>query len=283
MSSLVEMTGVSRRFGEILAVDRVDLTIGRGTVIGLIGANGAGKTTVMRMLLGLLRPSGGSVLLFGAPPSRATRSRIGYVPQNIGLYRDLTVAENMDFIVMAFGLRPPTLEDDLVEVRDTLVSDVSLGVQRRVAFSAALAHSPELLVLDEPTSGISALARARLWERIRAAAEAGAGVLVSTHSMDEADQCDDVVVMSKGAVVARGSVRDIIGSSRSVEVDASEWERAFATLEAAGLEPALVGTHLRLREESRQRAESALAAEGVTATVTAVAATFEEIFVALTS
>jgi ABC-2 type transport system ATP-binding protein len=283
MSSLVEMTGVSRRFGEILAVDRVDLTIGRGTVIGLIGANGAGKTTVMRMLLGLLRPSGGSVLLFGTPPSRATRSRIGYVPQNIGLYRDLTVAENMDFIVMAFGLRPPTLEDDLVEVRDTLVSDVSLGVQRRVAFSAALAHSPELLVLDEPTSGISALARARLWERIRAAAEAGAGVLVSTHSMDEADQCDDVVVMSKGAVVARGSVRDIIGSSRSVEVDASEWERAFATLEAAGLEPALVGTHLRLREESRQRAESALAAEGVTATVTAVAATFEEIFVALTS
>lgn len=283
MSSLVEMTGVSRRFGEILAVDRVDLTIGRGTVIGLIGANGAGKTTVMRMLLGLLRPSGGSVLLFGTPPSRATRSRIGYVPQNIGLYRDLTVAENMDFIVMAFGLRPPTLEDDLIEVRDTLVSDVSLGVQRRVAFSAALAHSPELLVLDEPTSGISALARARLWERIRAAAEAGAGVLVSTHSMDEADQCDDVVVMSKGAVVARGSVRDIIGSSRSVEVDASEWERAFATLEAAGLEPALVGTHLRLREESRQRAESALAAEGVTATVTAVAATFEEIFVALTS
>jgi ABC-2 type transport system ATP-binding protein len=283
MSSLVEMTGVSRRFGEILAVDRVDLTIGRGTVIGLIGANGAGKTTVMRMLLGLLRPSGGSVLLFGTPPSRATRSRIGYVPQNIGLYRDLTVAENMDFIVMAFGLRPPTLEDDLVEVRDTLVSDVSLGVQRRVAFSAALAHSPELLVLDEPTSGISALARARLWERIRAAAEAGAGVLVSTHSMDEADQCDDVVVMSKGAVVARGSVRDIVGSSRSVEVDASEWERAFATLEAAGLEPALVGTHLRLREESRQRAESALAAEGVTATVTAVAATFEEIFVALTS
>jgi ABC-2 type transport system ATP-binding protein/ribosome-dependent ATPase len=215
---LAEAREVVRRFGTFAAVDRVSLEVRPGEVVGLVGANGAGKTTLIRMLLGLLPPTEGAVRLFGRPPSRATRSRLGYVPQSLGLYEDLTVRENLAFASAAFGSKPPPLPEELRGAADRLLGTVSLGVQRRVAFAAALAHRPRLLVLDEPTSGVDPIGRGELWRTIREAVEAGAGALVTTHFMEEADHCDRVVVMAGGRVVAEGTMDEIVGRAQSVSV-----------------------------------------------------------------
>ena len=261
--SLLTARSLTRRFGSFTAVDEVDLTVEPGEVVGLLGANGAGKTTLIRMVLGLLHPSAGRVRLFGEPPSRRTRARIGYVPQGLGLYEDLTAAENLRFTANAFRVAEPPLDPDLEAVRGELVASLPLGLRRRLAFAAALGHRPELLVLDEPTSGVDALAGARLWDAIRSAAEGGpgpggagpggagpgaggraprAGVLVSTHSMGEAEQCDRLVVMAGGKVVAGGTVDQIIGDATTVAVRGARWEDAYAACEAAVLPVALVGT-----------------------------------------
>ena len=281
--ALLSATGVTRRFGSLLAVDGVDLEVRAGEVVGMVGANGAGKTTLIRMLLGLLHPSAGQVRLLGEPPSRRTRARLGYVPQGLGLYEDLTVAENLAFTAQAFGARPPgRLPDPELEAAGgELVAGLPLGLRRRLAFAAALGHQPELLVLDEPTSGVDALGRARLWDAIRSAAERGAGVLVTTHSMAEAEQCDRLVVMAAGRVVARGTVDEIIGDATTVAVRGARWEDAFAACEAAGLPVALVGTDLRVPAAEPGRVRAALDAAGVRADVAVTRATLEEAFVLL--
>ena len=230
--TFVEATAVSKEFGELVAVEDVDLVVSSGEVVGLLGANGAGKTTFMRMLLGLVTPTRGSIELFGEPVRRRVRERIGYVPQGLGLYEDLTVAENLEFAASAYGFDAPPL-GDLAEVGQMLVRDLSLGLRRRAAFLNALAHEPELLVLDEPTSGVDVLARSDLWGTIRAAAEEGAGVLVSTHHMEEADQCDRLVVMAAGRVVLSGTMDAIVGdvSGGLERIDA--FEARFEELSAA--------------------------------------------------
>ena len=243
---LAETIGATHRFGHVVAVDRVDLAIGPGEVVGLIGANGAGKTTLIRMLLGLLAPTAGSVRLFGEAPTRAGRRRLGYVPQSLGLYDDLTPVENLAFSTAVFGGEPAHLPADLAPFGSITVGRLPLGVQRRMAFAQVLAHQPELLVLDEPTSGVDALARARLWEQIRGAADGGVGALVSTHHFDEAEECDRLVVMAAGSIVAQGSIPQIVGASRVTVVDAADWAGAFSAIERAGLPVALVGRSLRV-------------------------------------
>ena len=271
-----------RRFGAVTAVDGVDLTLHAGEVIGLLGANGAGKTTLIRLLLGLLRPTSGRALLFGKPPTRAARARLGYVPQGLGLWQELTVAENLSFVAAAFGSPTPALEPALAEAADTLVRKLPLGLRRRLAFVAALAHSPELLVLDEPTSGVGLEARAALWRTIREAADAGAGVLVTTHHLDEADECDRLVLMSAGRVVATGSVAEIVGDGVAVAVAADRWDEAFAALDEADLPVALVGRGLRVAGGDLPRVRAALDARQVAARLSVTPATFEETFVRLT-
>jgi ABC-2 type transport system ATP-binding protein len=288
--TLVRVTRATRRFGSFTAVDGVSLTVDPGEVVGLLGANGAGKTTLLRCILGLLRPTLGEVRLFGQAPSRDTRARLGYLPQGLGLYDDLTVAENLAFAARAFGgPRPgalagpgePGLDREVAAVAGEVVGDLPLGLRRRVAFAAALAHHPDLLVLDEPTSGVDPLGRSQLWDTIRAAAEAGAGVLVTTHYMSEAEQCDRLVMMAGGRVAAEGSMAAIMGDSRTVRVSAPHWEEAFVALEDAGLPVALVGRSLRVPGASPEAVAGALRRARVEAELDEVPATFDETFVAL--
>jgi ABC-2 type transport system ATP-binding protein len=303
--ALAECVAVSRRFGEFTAVDGVDLAIGPGEVVGLLGANGAGKTTLIRMLLGLLPASAGQVRLFGGPPSRQARRRLGYVPQGLGLYDDLTPAENLAFTAAVFGTgrvaadgRPgadgrPSADgrpgadgaeagpaEAVREYGRELVGDLPLGVQRRVAFAAALQHHPDLLILDEPTSGVDPLARARLWETITAAAAAGAGVLVTTHYLDEAGECGRLVIMADGRVVAEGSAAEITGGRRVSVVEAESWAAALDALEAAGLPAALAGRTLRVPGASPGEVTRALGA--LPTRVSDAPATLEERFFELT-
>ena len=274
--SAVEARSVTRRFGDFVAVDRADLTVEAGEVVGVLGANGAGKTTLIRMVLGLLPVSAGTVRLFGQAPSRETRRRIGYVPQGLGLFRDLTAGENLAFAAAAFGVAaqaPPPGAGQMV------VGRLPLGLQRQVAFAAALQHHPDLLVLDEPTSGVAPLTRARLWDRIREQAAGGAAVLVTTHYMDEARQADRLVLMARGRVVGQGGEAKIVGDSRAVVVRGGDWAQAFSALEAAGLAASLVGGDVRLPGADPEAIRVVLAGAGVRAEVTTAPATLEEAMV----
>jgi ABC-2 type transport system ATP-binding protein len=280
MSALASCSKVTKRFGPFTAVLEVDLEVWPGEIVGLLGANGAGKTTLIRMLLGLLSTSGGEVALFGEPPSRLTRSRIGYVPQGLGLYDDLSPAENLEFAAAIFGASGTALPEQVRPYARELVGSLPLGVQRQVAFAQALSHHPDLLMLDEPTSGVGPLGRARLWETIGDAAEAGVGVLVTTHYMEEAQECGRLVIMADGSLVATGTAAEIVGNRQVIVVEAESWSAAFGALEQAGLQVALAGRGLRVPGANPGQVRRALG--DLPAVVRQVPATLEERFFELT-
>jgi ABC-type multidrug transport system ATPase subunit len=273
---LLRADSVTRRFGSFTAVDDVSMEVRRGEVVGLLGANGAGKTTLIRMLLGLLATSEGRVYCLGGQPDRKHRARLGYVPQNLGLYRDLTVAENLRFVTGTFGVPVPGLPDDVARYSDVLVESVPLGAQRRAAFAAALSHGPEVLLLDEPTSGVDALSRAMLWDTIRERSDDGVGVLVTTHYMAEAQQCDRLLLMSDGRLVAQGSVADIVGSTTATAVHTQDWAGAFAALNVAGVPVILDGRAVRVADADPRKLAEILSTAGIPARLESVPATIEE-------
>jgi ABC-2 type transport system ATP-binding protein/ribosome-dependent ATPase len=273
---LLRAASVTRTFGGLTAVDDVSMHLAEGEVVGLLGANGAGKTTLLRLLLGLLAPSSGAVELLGGPPDRERRRRLGYVPQNLGLYRDLTVRENLAFAASSYGVEPAALEGELADAAGTLVRSLSLGLQRRLAFVSALAHRPSVLVLDEPTSGVDAVARAELWDTIRAQASAGVGVLVTTHYMQEAEQCDRLLLMSDGRLVGEGDEAAIVGGTTAVAVRTDDWARAFDVLDSAGQLVMLSGRSIRVADGDPDGLVAMLGDAGLAATVERVPATIEE-------
>lgn len=275
------LANVTRRFGAFTAVDDVSFTVEPGEIVGLLGANGAGKTTAIRMLLGLLAPSSGSVHLFGSGPDRDSVRRVGYVPQGLGLYTDLTARENMSFQAGVFGFVPGQVPEDLERWWDVSVERMPLGVRRRVAFEVALGHRPDLLVLDEPTSGVGPLGRARLWDTIHAQAERGAGVLVTTHYLDEAEQCDRLLMMAAGRVVASGRLEDVVAGGTAVTVVTPDWRRASETLERNGHRVTVAADGLRVPGAAASEVALVLTAAGVAAEVDTAVATLEETFVRL--
>jgi len=279
--SLIEARNLVRKFDDVVAVDDLSFRVEAGEVVGLLGANGAGKTTAMRMLLGLLTPSSGEALVAGTPARRLDRRLLGYVPQSLGLYRDLTVSENLAFAAAAFDAPIPALDEaGLSGIGDVRVANLSLGQRRRVAFLVARCHDPQVLILDEPTSGVGPLGRARLWETVHAAAAAGTAVLVSTHYMDEAEECDRVVLMAGGRAVASGTVQQVIADAISVEVSGDVPDAAFDVLRHSGATVLLDGRRWRVVGLDRSTVSEIV---GSTARAEEVPATFEEAFVALST
>ncbi|OGL09506.1 MAG: multidrug ABC transporter ATP-binding protein [Candidatus Rokubacteria bacterium RIFCSPLOWO2_02_FULL_73_56] len=244
----VRLEGLTRRFGDFVAVDGLSLDVGRGEVFGFLGPNGSGKTTTIRMLCGLLRPSAGRGEVLGEDvrrQARRIRSRIGYMSQRFSLYDDLTVAENLAFFGRGYGLGARRLAERTAAVMQMaglagqerrLARELSGGVKQRLALGCALLHEPEILFLDEPTAGVDPIARREFWDLIGALAEAGTTVFVTTHHLDEAEYCHRVGLISEGRLVAEGSPRALKDGMRAgamLEVDCAEPLRALRVLRAA--------------------------------------------------
>jgi ABC-2 type transport system ATP-binding protein len=212
--TVIAVEGLTKRFGAFTAVDHVSFSVARGEVVGYLGPNGSGKTTTMRLLLGLLRPTSGSARVLGFDAARETeriRPRVGYMSQKFALYEDLTVRENLVFYAGVYGLAPGVYRPrvrallDLIGLADRaheLAGALAGGWRQRLALGIAIIHQPELLFLDEPTSGVDPEARRAFWQLIYTLAEGGATVFVSTHYMDEAEHCGRLGIMSGGRLLA---------------------------------------------------------------------------------
>ena len=239
---VIEVHDLQRNFGKFIAVKGISFKVQRGEIFGLLGANGAGKTTTFRMLCGLLPVSSGEVRVAGLDLRRAAarvRSRLGYMAQRFSLYADLTVLQNLRFFASAYGLDRNRSKQriawalaafELADYANSGSGNLPLGYKQRLAMAAALMHEPEILFLDEPTSGVDPLARREFWQRINALAESGVTVLVTTHFMDEANYCDRLVIMAEGEVLAAGTPADMKARFRSSECPDPTMEDAFIAL-----------------------------------------------------
>ena len=210
------------RFGDFSAVDRVNFTIERGEIFGFVGSNGCGKTTTMKMLAGLLKPTEGEALLFGEPVAddMSARYRVGYMSQSFSLYGELSVRQNLDLHARLFHIAPKKAEQRIGELTawfgledflDQLAADVPLGVRQRLSLAVAIVHEPEILILDEPTSGVDPLARDQFWEAlIDLSRKRGVTIFVSTHFMNEAERCDRIALMNSGRVLAINAPAELV-------------------------------------------------------------------------
>lgn len=239
---VVEVNGLYRYFGSFAAVKDVSFSVREGEIFGLLGANGAGKSTTFRMLCGLLPSSAGTLHVSGVDlraAAAAARARIGYVSQKFSLYGTLSVSQNLSFFAAAYGLNAQrkkdrmawALEDlELKEYSRMNAGDLPLGYKQRLALACALMHEPRILFLDEPTSGVDPLARREFWARVNALAESGTTCLVTTHFMEEAEYCDHLVLMSLGEVLAQGTPAEIKAKVRSKDHPVPSMEDAFIAL-----------------------------------------------------
>lgn len=221
MSLAIEVRDLTRRFGSFTAVDAISFDVHEGEVFGFLGANGAGKTTAIRMLTGLLAPTSGSATVAGfdlATAAELVRTRIGYMSQRFSLYEDLTVRENIELYGGIYGLSDDEIASrgnelisglGLADSADSLVGTLPLGWKQKLAFSVALLHSPSIVFLDEPTGGVDPITRRQFWEMIYAAASRGTTVFVTTHYMDEAEYCDRVSIMVDGRIGAMGTPEEL--------------------------------------------------------------------------
>jgi len=243
---VIVVEGVERRFGAFVAVNKINFRVRHGEIFGLLGANGAGKSTTFRMLCGLLPLSGGRLTVAGVDlrtaPARA-RARIGYMAQKYSLYSGLNVLQNLRFFSSAYGLWGKRQKDRMAwamdsfglgPVADMVSGDLPLGFKKRLALAAALMHEPDILFLDEPTSGVDPLARREFWRRISQLAEANVTVLVTTHFMEEAEYCDRLVIMAQGEILGEGTPAQIKARCRTPERPDPSLEDAFIAMIASG-------------------------------------------------
>jgi ABC-2 type transport system ATP-binding protein len=296
---VIKVENLTRRFGDFVAVDHVNFDVGAGEVVGYLGPNGSGKTTTIRMLLGLIAPTEGKATVLGFDAfqqSEEVRKRVGYMSQKFAIYDDLTVLENLTFYGGVYGITDKsrirqTLERvGLQSQSATLTRSLSAGWRQRLALGIALVHEPKLLFLDEPTSGVDPTARRAFWDLIYELAESGVTILVTTHYMDEAEYCERVGIMRAGKLLAMDTPsnlkRDIIPGD-VWEVFAEPLQDGLAVLpEIEGvLRVGLAGDHLRTITQRGKRKEdllSVLQAKNVTVRDILVGEpTLEDVFISL--
>ncbi len=215
--NIIEVNELTRKFGDFTAVDQISFEVKRGEIFGFLGANGAGKTTAIRMLTGLLIPTSGQARVAGFDiytESESIKRNIGYMSQKFSLFNDLTVAENMRFYGGIYGLGNQEIRHKTIElldrlgltgVRNRLIADLPLGWKQKLAFSTAVIHDPAIVFLDEPTSGVDPITRRQFWDLMYETADRGTTVFVTTHYMDEAEYCDRVSIMVDGRIDALDS------------------------------------------------------------------------------
>jgi ABC-2 type transport system ATP-binding protein len=228
----ISARGLTKRFGDIVAVDDLDLELAAGRIYGLLGPNGSGKTTLIRCLLGLAKPTSGEATVLGVRmPDRENLARIGYMTQADGIYIELSVWENLRFFGALSGTGDKSAMDEVLELveltsrRSTPALNLSGGMRRRLSLACALVHRPPVLFLDEPTVGIDPALRVQFWTYFRKLASDGATLVVSSHVMDEADRCDELLLMLHGKVLARGS-----GAQIRERAGTHDMEEAFLRL-----------------------------------------------------
>ncbi|MEO6689083.1 MAG: ABC transporter ATP-binding protein [Dokdonella sp.] len=305
----IRARGLTKRFGNLVAVDNVDLDVPARHVYGFLGPNGSGKSTTIRMLCGLLTPTAGDINVLGLSipaQAEALRSRIGYMTQKFSLFEDLTVRENMEFIAAVQGV-PKTKTsgriDELVgkyhfeDRQKQLAGTLSGGQKQRLALACAVIHEPELLFLDEPTSAVDPESRRDFWEKLFELADIGTTILVSTHLMDEAERCHRLAVINQGALVADGTPAQLTGKlqGRTFIVEAADPRRAQRVLVdvSSVLGVAQVGNSLRVltmgagesadgKSPDAAQLQDALVKAGQKADVASVPANLEDVFVAVT-
>jgi ABC-2 type transport system ATP-binding protein len=292
---------LNKRFGSFQAVKNFQLEVRNGDIYGLLGANGAGKTTSIKIICGLIDPTSGSVTLLGKSKglrSAAVRSRIGYMSQKFALYDDLTIGENLDFYARLYGVDESVREErkkwvlasaELSDEAGMLTKSLPGGWKQRVAFGAAVMQEPEAIFLDEPTSGVDPLARRAMWRMINEFADRGAGIVVVTHYLEEAEQCNNLGFMVAGEIIAQGPPSqvkaDMKGSLYEIEVD--QPNRALGALKQkfGASRVSLFGDRLHVvveNDEQKQQAAATLQEAGVkTTSQKPVAFSLEDVFISL--
>lgn len=299
----ISTQGLTRRFGQLLAVNNVDLAIGRGEIYGFLGPNGSGKSTTIRMLCGLLKPSAGAVTVLGLSIPRDAeklRHKIGYMTQRFSLYDDLTVRENLDFLAEIYCLPRYTREHRIRTALDEYTLDeislqragtLSGGQKQRLALAATTLHKPELLFLDEPTSAVDPQSRRAFWDHLFSLAGTGTTILVSTHYMDEAERCHKLAILERGCMVADGApqqlMRDIPAQVLEIETDSPYQARNVLQSLPGMLSVAQLGSRLHALlapdiTDAVARTERLLAEHQLTGRVQPVPANLEDVFVAST-
>ena len=300
----IHVRGLSKRFGQLLAVDRVDLDVPRGRVYGFLGPNGSGKSTTIRMLCGLLTPTEGDIEVLGLrvpQEAEALRRRIGYMTQSFSLFADLTVGENLEFIAEILGVPRERKRARIAELmeryrladrRKQLAGTMSGGQKQRLALACAVMHEPELLFLDEPTSAVDPESRREFWEALFELTDAGTTLLVSTHLMDEAERCHRLAILDRGRLVADGTPGALTGAleGRTFLVESDDPRRAQHALSGAPdvLGVAQVGHALRLLADAGQGdgfaavIEQRLREAGQAARLRPTPPNLEDVFVAAT-
>jgi ABC-2 type transport system ATP-binding protein len=229
----VAVTGVSKSFGSLKALDEVTLQVRTGEVYGLLGPNGSGKTTLIRMLVGLILPDSGSVTVLGTRmPNVAVLSRVGYMTQQAALYPDLSVEENVRFFAAVNdaeeGVEGALRFVELWDRRDSVIAELSGGMRQRASLACAIVHGPRLLLLDEPTVGLDPQVRIQFWEGFRLMTRGGISIVVSSHVMDEAERCDRLGLVRFGKLLAEGSSAEL-----KEQAGTHDLEQAFLKLSAA--------------------------------------------------
>jgi ABC-2 type transport system ATP-binding protein len=299
----IVVENLSKRFGAFVAVDRINFRIARGAIMGFIGPNGAGKSTTIRILCGLLRPSGGRALVAGIDVARnpdRVRERIGYMSQKFSLYGDLTVRENLSFFGGIYRVPRAELQERMRFVidmaglagrEDALVATLAGGWKQRLALGCAILHRPPILFLDEPTSGVDPASRRRFWDLIHGLADEGVSVLVSTHYMDEAEYCNEIALLNQGRIVEQGSPSKLRATALGGELLLVECDRVGAAIELLPQAPgvrdvAAFGNalHVLVDDSEKGRAElpKYLAAHRIEARrIVAIEPTLEDVFVQL--